>query len=280
MNRRKFIKNILYAGIGSGLLASYPIFIERYLIQENHYRINVKGLPEEFAGFRILHLTDLHYGFLVPKMLIEHIVNNANSIEKDIIVCTGDYVHKRKSTEEIDAVWPELMKLTAPLGVYSILGNHDHWGDFNRSLYWLEKSGQNIRHKAVPIERNGKRIYIGGCGDLWEDELKIDETFSGTEQEGFKILLAHNPDTADTEFTTKVNLVISGHTHGGQVNIPFIGAPVLPVNNKRYTSGLIKTQKAPMFISRGIGWAVLPLRFNCTPEIAVLHLYPGDSSVS
>lgn len=278
MNRRKFIKNLLYTGLGTGLIASYPTFIERYLIQENHYKINIKGLPEEFAGFRILHLTDLHYGFLVPKILIEYVINKANSIEKEITVCTGDYIHEKKNTKEIDIVWPMLMKLKAPMGVYSVLGNHDHWGNFDRSLYWLNKSGQNLRHKAISLEKHGRKIYLGGAGDLWEDELKIDETFSSIDPEGFKILLSHNPDSADAEFSTQINLILSGHTHGGQVSLPMIGPPVLPVNNKKYTSGLIKTERSSVFISKGIGWAVLPARFNCAPEIAVLHLYPAHSN--
>lgn len=274
MNRREFIKSLSYAGLGAGLIASYSVFVERYLIQENHYRVNVKNLPEEFTGFRIVQLTDLHYGFLVPKVLIEYVVNRANSIEKDIIVCTGDYVHKRRKIQEIDTVWPILKKLKAPLGVYSVLGNHDHWVDSKHSLYWLEKSGQSVRHKVVPIKKNGKRIWIGGSGDLWEDELKIDETFSGVNSNDFKLLLAHNPDTADRDYKTKIDLVVSGHTHGGQINIPLYGPPFLPVRNKRYTNGLIRTARTSVFISRGIGWALLPVRFNCAPEIAVLHLYP------
>jgi predicted MPP superfamily phosphohydrolase len=274
MNRRNFLKKIVYAGIGSGLLASYPLFIERYIIYENHYKIKIKGLPGEFTDFKILQLTDLHYGFLVPSMVIEYVVNKANKIDTDIIVCTGDYVHEKKATKQIDTVWPILNKLSAPMGVYSVLGNHDHWADFDRSFYWLNKCRQNLRHKVVPLVKNGKRIYLGGCGDLWEDEQNIDSTFSEVNPFDFKILLAHNPDSADEKFDTAINLIISGHTHGGQVNLPFIGTPVLPVKNKIYSSGLVRTKKTNVFISKGIGWAVLPVRFNCAPEIAVLHLFP------
>ncbi|NQU39869.1 MAG: hypothetical protein HQ523_07955 [Lentisphaerae bacterium] len=90
-----------------------------------------------------------------------------------------------------------------------------------------------------------------------------------------RIVLAHNPDTADTSFSSRVDLMLSGHTHGGQVRIPFIGPPVLPVRNKNYSSGLKSSLRgATVFISRGIGWAILPVRFNCFPEIAVLELIP------
>ena len=254
------------------LIASYPFLIERNLILVNHYKIQVSNLPISFQDFTIVHLTDLHYGLLVPEAVIKWVVNKANTLQKDVIVCTGDYVHENNATGQIDQVWPILSQLSAPLGVYSVLGNHDHWADTERSLYWLQKSGQDLRHKAIPIKRNGQQIWLGGTGDYWEDDLLIDSVFKEASSNDCKILLAHNPDTADTEFNTHIDLFLCGHTHGGQVRIPFYGAPILPVNNKSYTSGYIKTDKTALFISRGIGWAHLPIRFNCPPEIAVLHL--------
>ena len=91
-----------------------------------------------------------------------------------------------------------------------------------------------------------------------------------------RIVLAHNPDSADTDFEGRIDLMLSGHTHGGQIRIPFYGPPVLPVSNKTYSSGLkISTKQHPVFISRGIGWAIYPVRFNCFPEIPVLELVPA-----
>lgn len=96
--------------------------------------------------------------------------------------------------------------------------------------------------------------------------------------EGFRIVLAHNPDTADTAYEAPVDFMISGHTHGGQVRIPFFGSPILPVRNKTYSQGVKQTpKKYPIFISRGIGWSILPIRFNCYPEIAVLELVSGSA---
>jgi hypothetical protein len=165
-----------------------------------------------------------------------------------------------------------LSKLAAKDGVYSVLGNHDHWADSERSLYWLERTGQNIRHACKPIDRGGDRLVIGGAGDYWEDTLGIDKTFACSDENACRVLLAHNPDSVDTEFTTSLSLVLSGHTHGGQVVVPFFGPPILPVRNKNYSSGLITTPRTQLFISRGIGWAIYPVRFNCYPEIAVLEL--------
>jgi len=261
----------LYGGAAT-LLGSYPVFIERNIVRVNRYKIPIPDLPPSFHGFTLAHLTDLHLGFLVSKSFVEDIVHKANRLRTDLIVCTGDYVHARNSVREIDIVWPVLSKLKAKHGVYSVLGNHDHWADTQKSLYWLERTGQNIRHQCKAITKGRDRILIGGAGDYWEDKLKIDRTFSCSEGNECRVLLAHNPDSVDTAFKTSLALVLSGHTHGGQVNLPFWGPPVLPVKNKRYSSGLISTSKTQLFISRGIGWAIYPIRFNCYPEIAVLEL--------
>lgn len=261
------------------LIASYPFFIERYLFETNHYRIPVRNLPDVFSGFTIVHVTDIHSGFLMPLFIVEKIIRKINRMKKDLVVCTGDYVHHERGITAIDKTLPLVLKLTAPQGVYSVLGNHDHLAGAGRCLGWFEKGNQNLRHRCVEIRKQGQSIWIGGAGDLWEDSPGIDRAFKSVPEKACKLLLAHNPDTADTHFKTPVDLMMSGHTHGGQVRIPFIGAPFLPVRNKTYEKGLVRSGKTPVFISKGLGWAILPVRFNCRPEIAVLHLIPeADSS--
>ena len=272
ISRRKFLK---FGGLGAGavLLVSYPFFIERYIVQVNRYRISVPRLPPVFEGFTIVHLTDPHYGFLVPLGFLEQVVSKANTIGGDLIVCTGDYVHERNGVDQIDTIWKVLGKLRAPAGVFSVLGNHDHWADTDRSMYWLKTTGQNMRHGLKKIEKNGQELWFAGAGDLWVDHLSIDNLLQPVVKERCTIVLAHNPDSADTLIESKPDLIISGHTHGGQVDIPFIGTPVLPVKNKNYSYGLKRSIGGiPVFISRGIGWAICPVRFNCFPELAVLTL--------
>jgi uncharacterized protein len=271
MDRRTFLKLAVYGG-SAALAGSYPVFIERTLVHVNRYRIPIPNLPRSFHGFTLAHLTDLHLGFLVSESFLAQVVHRTNGLRADIIVCTGDYVHDRNTLKEIDKVWPILSQLQAKEGVYSVLGNHDHWADTDRSLYWLERTGQGVRHSCTPVVRGRDRIYIGGAGDYWEDELGIDKAFACSDEGDCRILLSHNPDSVDTRFRSRLSLVLSGHTHGGQVVVPFIGPPVLPVENKDYSSGLIATPRAQLFISRGIGWTILPVRFNCYPEIAVLEL--------
>ncbi len=134
MKRRNFLKLSLFAG-GLALAASYPFFIERNIVLVNKYRIYLERLPAVFDGFTIVHLTDLHYGPLVSYRLVKKVLGRANSIPRDVIVCTGDYVHERDAAKQIDKVWPLLSNLKAPYGVYSVLGNHDHWADTGRSLW-------------------------------------------------------------------------------------------------------------------------------------------------
>jgi predicted MPP superfamily phosphohydrolase len=276
MNRRQFLKKTLWGATGIALVGSYPLSIERYIITVNHYAIPVPHLPREFEGLCIIHLTDLHYGPLMPLGILDKVIHKTNELTKDIVVCTGDYVRGDKAAERIDGIWSLLARLRAPEGVYTVLGNHDHWASTGQSLRWLNQSGhRNLRHRAVPLSRNGKTLWIGGAGDLWEDHKSLDQILQDVPHDACRIVLAHNPDTADTDYTSRVDLMISGHTHGGQIKLPVIGTPVLPVKNKAYTSGFIRSQKTNVFISRGIGWAALPVRFNCFPEIAILHITRG-----
>ncbi|MCA9448086.1 MAG: metallophosphoesterase, partial [Candidatus Omnitrophica bacterium] len=272
--RRSFLKWAAGGGVVA-LIGSYPVFIERSIVLMTRYKIPVPNLPAELAGLRIVQLADIHHGFLVSLNFVKEVVRRANEAGGDLIVNTGDHVHEKRATGQIDAVWPILADLEAPLGVYSILGNHDHWADTDRSVYWLHQTGQDLHHKQKAIERNGGRLWLVGAGDYWEDHRNLDEEMEGIPESDCRIVLAHNPDSADTSFSRRVDLMVSGHTHGGQVVIPFVGPPVLPVRNKAYSSGLISTAKGfKVFISRGIGWAIYPVRFNCYPEIATLELFP------
>lgn len=273
ISRRQFLtKTLKYSAIT--LLASYPTFIERKTVLTNRYRIAVPNLPEAFSGFRIAHLTDIHHRWLTSLAFIRGVVERTNSLKPDLIACTGDYVYRRSSSAAIDGVWRELSRLSAPHGAWSVLGNHDTEAGKTRAVQWLEKNGQNLHHRAVRIERNGQALWLAGAGDFLTDHSDLDPLLAQIPEQECRILLAHNPDSADTVFRKRIDLILAGHTHGGQVQLPIIGQPFLPVLNKKYVSGLTTSVRGvPLFISRGIGWTILPIRFNCYPEIAILELY-------
>lgn len=272
ISRRQFLKRSLQLGSAT-LLASYPLLIERMTVLTNEYRFAVPNLPAAFSGFRIVHLTDIHYGRLTPLAFIRGIVERANRLGPDLIACTGDYVYHKSTSDEIDAIWQVLSRLSAPFGVCSVLGNHDYRADPARADYWLKKNGQDLRHKTVRIERDGQALWLAGAGDFTTDHRNLDQVLAKIPDTECRIVLAHNPDTADSDYSRRIDLILAGHTHGGQVQIPFWGPPFVPVSNKNYVSGIVTTSRGSrMFISRGIGWSVLPIRFNCYPEIAVLEL--------
>lgn len=268
--------------IAGGLLAAvalvllYGIFVERYLVRFPRYRIAVPGLPAAFHGTTIVHISDAHLSTLVPAWFLKRLFEKVAAIDKDLIVTTGDNVLGHEVPERVAAAWDLLGKLEAPRGVYSVLGNCDHWGHDALSKRLLAESGQDVRGKAVAIEKDGQRLWIAGAGDFLEEHIPLDEVLKDVPEGDFRIVLAHNPDTADTEFSARVDLLLAGHTHGGQVELPFIGIPMLPVKNKDYSYGLKTSPKGfPVFISKGIGWGIFPGRLNCLPEIPILELVPA-----
>lgn len=273
IDRRHFIKRVGIGSAAAAIAASYPLFIERQMIHINTYRVPVPHLPPSFENFTIVHLTDLHYGPLVSVNHCKKVLSLIEGLPKDCVICTGDFVHERDAEKEIDVIWPLLGELSAPAGVFSVLGNHDHWSDTDRSIYWMRRNGQCLHHKVITLQRGKEALHLAGAGDLWEDHISIDRLVESIPGNECVIVAAHNPDSADTMLYRQPDLFITGHTHGGQVQFPLVGPPVLPVKNKRYSSGLLESDAGtPLFISKGIGWALYPVRFNCIPEIAVLKL--------
>ena len=271
MNRRTFLKFAAGTTGGLALMGSYPLIAGQHAVRINRYRITLPRLPRSFDGFTIVQLTDLHYGYFTSLDLMQRVLSSANAIPHDLTVCTGDYILDKSA--QVDELWPLICELKAPEGVFSVLGNHDHGSCLDRSRYWLEKSGQNIRRAVRKIERNGETLWFAGAGDYWWDSFSIDKVLEPIPRNECRILLAHNPDSADTVAHEHADLVISGHTHGGQINLPFIGSPFYSVKNKAFTSGLCRSTRGfPVFISKGIGMTRIPVRINCDPEIAILEL--------
>lgn len=254
----------------------YALAIERYLFRVKRHPVFFDNLPEEFNGFTMLVVADLHYGSLTPLWWINRVIRRANEAGADMIVCIGDYV-KRKS-REVEAVWPLLMKLAAPEGVLMVLGNHDHQADSSLSLEYLKKSGRSLRYATAYVRRGNAAIAIAGAGDNWFEQSGIDDALNDVGDDLFRIVLAHNPDTADEGHAARVDLYITGHTHGGQVIIPGLdNSFLIPIRNKTYTRGFRKNGKGEtLFISTGLGWSVAPFRFNCPPELSVLQLRRRD----
>ncbi|XDD48376.1 metallophosphoesterase [Leptospira sp. WS39.C2] len=260
--------------IGLFILVLNSFIFERYIIRFPVYEITSKKIPKSFDGYQIAVVSDLHYGFLNPEFWIHYVIRSINNKNPDLIVGLGDYVKKRNFNEELIGVWPLLKLLKAKDTEVFVNGNHDHWANHKLALSLLEESKKSLRNQTLKIKRGNDSITLGGLGDFWEDHIPIDTVFKKTNSSQFRIAIGHNPDSAESYHTEKIDLFIMGHTHGGQVRIPFLNfSPVLPVKNQKFDMGLKKTKWDELvFISAGIGWSILPIRFNCPSEVPILIL--------
>jgi predicted MPP superfamily phosphohydrolase len=173
----------------------------------------------------------------------------------------------------------ELGRLKAPLGVFAVLGNHDFWSGPKATAkisHGLEHIGVRVlRNEAVPLEREGQSLYVIGVDDYWEHSYSLTKALQGVPAEACQILLSHNPDVNENIVSSRnpIDFVISGHTHGGQIVLPFVGAPYLPSPfGQKYRAGLIRDGERQTYVSRGLGVFFVPFRLNCPPDVSVLVL--------
>jgi predicted MPP superfamily phosphohydrolase len=213
----------------------------------------------------------------MPRSALERAVRLANELGGDIVFLTGDYVHK--SPKYIEPVAEVLGGLESRLGVFSVLGNHDWWEGADQVRRALASRGiVNLDNRRVILTSAGELqeeaalgLCLAGVGDLWEDRQDWAAALGGLDPLMPRILLSHNPDVAELlprGADGRVDLMVSGHTHGGQVRLPFLGTPVVPSRHgQKYAHGLVRGPSCPVFIASGIGLSVLPFRFGVPPEI-------------
>lgn len=254
-------------------------FVEPGWLRVDRKTIPLPSLPPAFDGLRICQLTDLHHG---PWVSLDHIgeaIDAANSLHPDLIVLTGDYVHR--DSQYIEPVWQEMARLDASGGVYAVLGNHDHWEDpsLHTTRRMMQEAGiADLTNRGIPLSRSGQQLTLAGVGDMWTDTQNLRRALQEVPRDGAAILLSHNPDYNEEITDRRVKLILAGHTHGGQICLPLFGAPVVPSDyGQRYAGGLVRQSSRILHISRGVGLAVLPVRFNCRPEINLLTLKAPNS---
>lgn len=274
IDRRGFLR-----AVGCAVAGAVPVggiawsFLEPHRLGVCHYRLEVPGLPAAFEGLRIAQLTDVHHGPYIPLAQVEQAVALANGERPDLVVLTGDYCHR--SRRFIEPCHQVLAGLQAPLGRFGVLGNHDHWASASRSHRAMAAAGTvDLTNTNHCLNRRGDKLWLCGVGDLWADQQLLPRALAGVPEDGCAVLLSHNPDYNEHLTDPRVRLMISGHTHGGQVNLPLIGAPILPSSyGARYRAGIIHARGRIVFVSRGIGVISPPVRLNCPPEVALLTLH-------
>jgi len=281
ISRRGFLKaagGVLFgAGLGGALGLKYAREVEPNLLQIEKIDIPFRSLPASLDGTRLVCLSDFHLHPYTQIELVQECVRQVNRLDADVVCLLGDYVFDR--AEAIFELAPVLAGIETRHGPYSVLGNHDLWTDPELVSAILEREGIPVlenEHVTIELPRGG--LVLAGLEDGWSGKPDLDAALSGQTDELPLILMMHEPDFADRfRSDGRVDLQLSGHTHGGQVRLPVVGAPFLPRYGQKYDQGLYDLDGMWLYTTRGIGVIGPPLRFNCRPEITLLTLRHGSA---
>lgn len=273
LTRRQFLSGLAAAPlVAVSATSAYASLIEphNYVVTETD--IFIRDLPGRFEGFRITQLTDIHHSRIVGIDQVRRVVELAGNTKPDLFVLTGDYTTTYRRYVEPCA--EALGELKAPDGVWAILGNHDHYTDPELTTRALARRKINVLNNANTIIKRGPDVLqLAGIDDWSWNGTDWRRALHGLSPRQPVVLLSHQPTVFDLDEARTASLILSGHTHGGQIALPVIGAPARFVTQHlKYASGLFKRGDAQLYVSRGTGVIGLPVRLGAKPEIAVLRL--------
>jgi predicted MPP superfamily phosphohydrolase len=284
ISRRNFFKAGM-AGVAG--LALYSGEIARHWTEVTQRDVFLSNLPAAFDGLRIAQISDIHMDEFTEPFFLRHVVHKINLLHPDAVFLTGDFVtdgigHRHFA---VGSAWQcaAILKELECRQLYAVLGNHDVIIGAKKVTEALTASGITVlRNAYLPMERNGGRIWLAGLDDPLEGrpnpELAIPASIRNQPDEPV-VLLCHAPDYADRLLAhpagQAVDLMLSGHTHGGQICLPFLGALALPPWGRKYVEGFFRLGGLQLYVNRGIGTVGLPFRLNCPPEITLLSLRKG-----
>jgi uncharacterized protein len=260
-----------------GCILFWAFLVEPNRLVVRQETITINKWPKELSDLKIAVISDIHAGgWFIDDKKLRLIVERTNQLQPELIVILGDYMAGEGSTSR--RVEPEvfatvLKDFQAPLGVYSVLGNHDWWWDGRRVRRGLEANGIKVLDdEVVEVKVRGTSVWLVGLADLWTRPQHIEETIAKTPQAAPVIALTHNPDIFP-RLPQRVQLLLAGHTHGGQVRFPIIGTIVEPSRvSQRYVRGHVFENNHHLFVTTGIGTSIVPIRFGVPPEIVLLRL--------
>ncbi|WP_231943336.1 metallophosphoesterase [Calothrix sp. NIES-3974] len=259
------------------ILLFYAYFIEPNWIEINSIHLTLPHLAQEFNNYRLVQISDIHISKWMTQKRLNYVFQLVNAQKPDLIVLTGDFVSRRQQ-RFIPLLQNTIGQLNAPDGKIAVLGNHDYWSDPEGVDQALTTNQiQNLRNAVTQISRGKAKLYIAGVDDVMVGQHRLDRVINNLPHDGAAILLAHEPDFADTSVKThKFDLQLSGHSHAGQLRIPFVTPPVLPILGRKYYAGLYDLGEMKLYTNRGIGMTGFHLRFNARPEITVFTLDAGS----
>lgn len=277
-SRRDFLK---LGGIAAVGLPLYAGEIARHEVSIGRITITLPQLPEAFRGLTIAQISDFHYAEYTEAFFIKLVVERVNQLKPDMVVLTGDFITNgfwsTQNTIRCAGECAEILShIQSPMR-YAVLGNHDCATARYKQAVTGELQSHGIpvlENRFVPIERDGARVWLAGTGDALCRGFALEEALPAPAQRDGEsvILLAHEPDVLPLVSAHNVDLMLSGHTHGGQVRFPLLPAMFLPELGRQYVEGHYRLGPTQLYVNRGVGTVNLPFRFNCPPEITLITL--------
>jgi predicted MPP superfamily phosphohydrolase len=277
LTRREFLKGVGAAVVvGAAGASAYGGVVEAWDYELTETVVRIKDLPERFEGFRIAQVSDVHHGRLVPIEEVRRVVELANSVRADMVALTGDYTTSLRRYVEPCA--EALASLRAPEGVWAVLGNHDHNTDGPFTRQALGRRGiEVLTNENTSLRRGADVLQLAGADDWGWGKADFARAVRGLDASRPTLMLSHEPMALDVPETRGVSLILSGHTHGGQVSLPVVGAPVAYVwKHLKYLRGMYESGSTQLYVSRGTGMIGVPVRIGARPEVAVIQLRNAD----
>jgi predicted MPP superfamily phosphohydrolase len=284
VTRRDFLRLLKIAGLelalfsfGGGL---YMSKFEPGWLEVTDIKLKLRRLPKQFAGFRLAQISDLHFGGWMDANRLDNVLSAVFSLSPDLLAITGDFSlgHVHRTQQEDRERYTDLVRVlkdyTGGILTVGIMGNHDYWVNPPVIREIIQSGGLIDLNNAVHVLKSGgESLFVAGVDDVWYSQDRLDLVQAQIPREACAILLAHEPDYADTSARDgRFDLQISGHSHGGQIVLPFLGAPILPWLGRKYPRGLYRVGDMFQYTNRGVGMIPPNLRFNCRPEITVFTL--------
>jgi predicted MPP superfamily phosphohydrolase len=282
-SRRDFLRLLKIMGLEAILFAIggnyYMRDYEPSQVEVSQVSLTLPRLARSFSGFRVVQISDLHFGGWMNAERLTEIIRMVLAQSPDLVTITGDFVmgddHMNQTVlGKLDELADVLKTLPTNVLTLGSLGNHDYWLDRASVMDTLNKAGIKSLNNAVhTLARGDDQLHIAGVDDVLERHAYLSWVLAQLPDEGCAVMLAHEPDFADlTARTGRFDLQLSGHSHGGQVVLPFIGPPILPDLAHKYPSGLYRVMDMYQYTNRGVGMTMPYVRFNCRPEITVFTL--------
>ena len=292
--RRALHRSLFNVGISGITLTNSESLVEPQWIEITQHEISIANLPPAFEDFSIVQLTDLHHSSIVTLDYLQACFRQVVELQPDLVVMTGDYITRQEKYAQ--PVAQAICKIIVEAGIptYAVLGNHDHWNndwnnewndDLDAGVFPLRNrwKGDGVKvlnalvagrikvlmNESVPLQRGNDRLWLVGCDDFLAGDFDLERALTSLPSTGEpRFLLMHNPQPIESIAHHGFDLVLSGHTHGGQISLPFVPPKV----GNKYLAGLFYVGASRLYVCRGLGVTGVPIRFMTTPEIACFRL--------